>query len=307
VLSLSFLDQDHLLFTFRVAGLMKRLPDCPREDEDQLIRAVVLELPSGKAVTQTEWRMHDYGRYLWPLTDGRVIVRQRDSLLVAGSNLELQPYLQTDSRLRDIQVAPDGKILLVEVDRERHEPEEHKKLVEEATKAGAPLPHEDVEIAVLRPDTKVLVAKSKVRSPVHLALIQDGFVEALAGKKDEWVLQFTPFKGEGRVFGKVSSACQPSAVVLDANTLSILTCSQAGGDRQAVAVNLSGDKLWQAPWDSRFVWPNYVYAAGSGRFAVGALHLTHSVTMTDPIDAEDVVGERVQVIDAATGKLQRRR
>ena len=78
VLSLSFLDQDHLLFTFRVAGLMKRLPDCPRDDEDQLIRAVVLELPSGKAVAQTEWRMHDYGRYLWPLTDGRVIVRQRD-------------------------------------------------------------------------------------------------------------------------------------------------------------------------------------------------------------------------------------
>jgi hypothetical protein len=304
VLSLNFLDQDHLLFTFRLGGLLKRLPDCPRDDEDQEIRAVVVEIPSGKVTAQADWRMHDFGHYLWPLNDGRVLVRQRDKLFIAGPSLELQPYLQIDSRLREVQVAADAKLLLVEVDRERHEPEEHRKLIEESEKNGTSPPHEDVELAILRPDTKLMLARSHVRSAVHLALIQDGFVEALPGKKDEYVLQFTPFKGEPRVFGRVASACQPSEVVLSADVLSILICRATVDDHQAVAVNMEGKKLWETPWDGHFIWPNYVYATKTGRFAVGALHMSHALSALDPQNREDVVGQRVQVIDAASGKVQ---
>ena len=302
LITLNFLDPGHLLFTFRAGGLLKRMPDCPQDDEDQNIRAVVVELPSGKVSAQTEWRMHDFGKYLWPLPDGRVLVRQRNQLFVTGTSLELQPYLQAGSRLREIQVAADGKVLMVEIDRERHEPEEHRKLVDEANKNGYSPPHEDVELAILRPDTKLLLAKSQARSPLHLPLIGDGFVEALPGQKDQYVLQFTPFKGDPKIFGKISSSCQPSAVVLDADKLSFLTCPAKGGDREAVALNLQGETLWQTTWDDRFIWPNYVYPEQGGRFAVGALQLVHPI-LGGP-DLENVAGERIQVIDAASGKLQ---
>src|ERR1700760_3267478 len=55
--SLDFIDKDHLLFTFRLPGLMKRLPDEPPNDDDQTIRAVVLDLPAGNVSAKTDWRM----------------------------------------------------------------------------------------------------------------------------------------------------------------------------------------------------------------------------------------------------------
>src|ERR1700684_3167193 len=39
--ALGFFDNDHLLFTFRVGGLLARTPNDPAEDDDQQIRAVV--------------------------------------------------------------------------------------------------------------------------------------------------------------------------------------------------------------------------------------------------------------------------
>ena len=93
-ISLDFIDKDHLLFTFRLPGLMTRLPNEPPDDEDQTIRAVVVELPSGNVTAKTDWRMHDRSRYLWRLAEGRFLVRQRSSLFLTDPSLELRPYLE---------------------------------------------------------------------------------------------------------------------------------------------------------------------------------------------------------------------
>ncbi len=304
VLSLSFLDADHVLFTFRLAGLMKRLPDCPREDEDQQIRAMVFELPSGKVTATADWRMHDFGRYLWPLGNGEVLVRQRDTLFTADSSLQLRPYVATKSHMQAVQESPDGKLLLVQADVERHGEEEHQKLTEEAQKNGTSPPHEDVELIALQPQDKTVIARSRVHQPVVVPMIQRGFVESLPGKKTEWVVRYAPFQGDPQVIGTVNSACKPSATALDANVVSVLTCPPSGGDRQAIVFRLTGERLWTAPWDDHFVWPNYSYAERAERVAVGALRLSHSVTALDPINDEDIKADRVQVLDTLTGKIQ---
>src|SRR5271163_839888 len=123
--SLDFIDSQHLLFTFRATGLMKRLAECQPDDEDQLIRALVIHLPDGKIERSAEWRMHDRGRYLWALGNGKFMVRQRDTLEFTDASLELHAFLHSSSPLRLVKVAPDAQSVLVETDLEKHSAEEH--------------------------------------------------------------------------------------------------------------------------------------------------------------------------------------
>jgi hypothetical protein len=82
MLTVDFVDKDHLLITFGVRRLMKREPDPPPDDDDRTVGAVLVELPSGKVLARTEWRLHDRWQYLWNLGHGRFLLRVRDSLTI---------------------------------------------------------------------------------------------------------------------------------------------------------------------------------------------------------------------------------
>src|ERR1700733_6804236 len=68
--TVNFIDDEHLLVTFSVRRLMKRMPDALPEDEDRTVEAVVLHLPTGNVLARTHWRLHDSGQYLWNLGHG---------------------------------------------------------------------------------------------------------------------------------------------------------------------------------------------------------------------------------------------
>ena len=81
--SLDFLDDDHLLFTFRVPGLIHRdlshrEIDGNDPNEERKIRAVVLKLPEGTVQAETVWTLHDRKRYLWMLDNGQFLLRDRE-------------------------------------------------------------------------------------------------------------------------------------------------------------------------------------------------------------------------------------
>ncbi|MGA2276584.1 MAG: hypothetical protein ABSG00_03195, partial [Terracidiphilus sp.] len=90
LVSLDFLDEDHLLFTFRVPGLMRREEGA---SDARRIRAVVLELPSGTVGAEALWTVHDRARYLWMLKDGRFLLRDRENLESGDKTLQLKPFL----------------------------------------------------------------------------------------------------------------------------------------------------------------------------------------------------------------------
>ena len=112
--AMGFFDDDHLLFTFRTGGLLKREPGDRWGDDDQEIRAVVLDLGTGKVAQQAKWRMHDRSQYLWPYKDGQFLVRVRDSLFITNQELELEPYMTFAAGIRAVQVSPDRTLLVVE-------------------------------------------------------------------------------------------------------------------------------------------------------------------------------------------------
>ncbi|MGC9158147.1 MAG: hypothetical protein ACP5FH_04080, partial [Terracidiphilus sp.] len=60
--SLDFLDENRLLFTFRVPGLIRRGAG---EEDARQIRALVLDLPTGTVAAEAQWTLHGGARYLW--------------------------------------------------------------------------------------------------------------------------------------------------------------------------------------------------------------------------------------------------
>jgi hypothetical protein len=117
-----FVDDRHVLVTYSVRRLMKRLPDDPPEDNDHTIAAALVDLDTGKVVARNEWRLHDYQRYLWPLGHGRFLFRQRNSFttlaplahMASGKPFEESSFLKFDRRIVAVLLSPEADFLTVE-------------------------------------------------------------------------------------------------------------------------------------------------------------------------------------------------
>jgi hypothetical protein len=302
--SLDFIDDQHLLFTFRVAGLLKRLPECQPDDEDQLIRALVVHLPDGNVERSAEWRMHDRGRYLWPLGDGKFLVRQRDALQTTDSSLELQPFIQVGRPIHLVKLSPDARLLLIETELEKHTEEEHRKLVEAALAEGLSPPSEDVQFSVLRLEDHSVVMRARSRTVGDLPLISEGYMESLAAKGDHWMLRYKPFKGDPSIVGEVASSCPPSESSLSSKTVFVGTCPEHGSDHIFQAMTLAGKTLWSYRWDSHYIWPTTATSQNGRRIAFSTLRVTHPVSAFDPIGDDDLQAQRIEVLDVETGRLE---
>jgi hypothetical protein len=122
--TLNFVDDTHLLVTFNTHGLIPRMPDTAPGDDDRLINALLLELPSGKVLARTQWHTRDREQYLWPLGHGLFLLRIRSTLTVidplrrladgASDPFKEMGFLNMDRRIGYISVSPGGDLLVVE-------------------------------------------------------------------------------------------------------------------------------------------------------------------------------------------------
>jgi hypothetical protein len=120
--TVNFVDSTHLLLTFNDHGLIPRATDKEPGDDDHLIRALLLELPSGKVLASTQWHARDREQYLWPIGHGEFLLRIRRTLtlieplagLAAGDPFHQQPFLDFQRRIGYLSVSPVGDLLVVE-------------------------------------------------------------------------------------------------------------------------------------------------------------------------------------------------
>ncbi len=122
ILTLNFVDDRHMLVTFSLRRLLKRIPNDPPQDIDRNIDAVLIDLPSGNILARTSWRMHDPAQYLWPLGNGHFLLRVRDRLttiapmrnLKSGDAFKEQPLLSSPKPIGAILLSPDASLLILE-------------------------------------------------------------------------------------------------------------------------------------------------------------------------------------------------
>jgi hypothetical protein len=310
LVSLDFLSEDRLLFTFRVPGLLHREPGDSDQAEERCIRAVVLGLPSGTVQAEATWIVHDRGRYLWALDDGHFLLRDRDSLLEGDATLKLTPFLRFPGRVLTLEFDPDEKYLVTN----SREPSQTQKSTTAAGDAAASVgsagddadvehsAERDLVARVLRRDSGEVVLVDRVHEMVRLPHNEDGYLDILRGDRNEWDVELNYFSGGHKMMGTVLSTCTPDLDFVSESVVLATACSDMG-DLALVALNTDGEKLWTDLTPDREVWPLLRVPPGGLRFLRESLYVTHAVNAFAPIGDNDVRGQWVQVLNDANGEV----
>lgn len=306
LVSLDFLDEDHLLFTFRAPGLIHRTQ---YGTDQRQIRAVVLSLPGGSVDAEAQWNLHDTDRYVWTGKSGHFLLRDGDTLKEGDASLQLTPLLHFPGPLLWLQMDPTQQYLVTD------------SVEPSATKAksgdvGSPVtaqasvtllgddekdPQQDTVLRILQRDSGKVMLVSRVHSVVQLPISPDGYVEVLPASGHEWVLNLNYFTGGNKVLARLDSTCQPPLIFVARNEVVANTCSAQGG-RKLVAVSTEGHRFWDAPSPPTQVWPLLITAADGSRLARETLTVSHAVDVFSPLSFDDVTGQMVEVYDAVAGR-----
>ena len=142
--------------------------------------------------------------------------------------------------------------------------------------------------------------------PVHLPLLEDGFLDVVEGKQPkQWVVEKKLLNKTTQEVGDVKSSCTPELVTLSETVALAENCPVNGADGNAVsALSLPGGVLWQSLWQSKYIWATFDYAEDGSRFAYGSLEMNRQVGTLDSFGEADVVAQPVGVFDTESGKLE---
>lgn len=306
LVSLDFLDENRLLFTFRAPGLIKRA--AADEDKPRQIRAVVITLPTGTVESEALWTIHGRGRYLWILDGGKFLLRNGDTLNQVDATLEPKALLRFPGPIEWLEMDPAQRLMVTDSREPVIAKEQPGQVGSPSTAAATVEENEprrddapDMVLRILDRASGQVMLVSRVRAIVHLPISGEGYLEALRGSGRDWALNLNLFAGGSRLMGKVSSTCSPPLVFVRKDVALANACSPQGG-RNLVAVNSDGKRIWETASSPTQVWPILVPSPGGARVARETLSVSHAVDAFSPLSFDDVTGQLVEVIDTATGK-----
>jgi hypothetical protein len=324
MLTVDFVDADHLLITFGVRRLMKREADDPADDDDRMVGAVLVELPSGKVLAETQWRLHDRGQYLWGLGHGRFLLRVRDRLTViapmaAGGTKDAfseTPLLHIERHVVALMVSANEDLLTVETTRRVSADEagvaSNVTLVDPTLQGVAQTDLAPVQLNFYRlrstgAGAEGLLAVSagaiRARVAVELPMTTGGLLDVKEGGKDRWMFNFDAHTGPVSELAAWDTTCFPRATFVGHGEFVAFGC-RGSAERQALAgFNLKGEEMWQQNFSDQHVSPTFAFASAAGRFALGRIVVTGAVDAEGPLPEGVVSAEEVRVVESYDGRV----
>jgi hypothetical protein len=298
--SLDFMDEDRLLFTFRVPGLIHRDAG-DEEGTERQIRAVLLDLPSGTVEAETVWTLHDRARYLWMLKDGQFLVSDGKELKQGNAMLELKPVLRFPGPLLWFDLDASQQFLVTGT----WEPLATKTAATgfrpRPEMAGTEAENQgDVLLRIVHRDSGQVMLATRLENGIHLPIGDHGYLESLRAHGIDWQLNLHGFDGTVTPLARLTSTCGPASDFASAQELVAWVCT-ALGDHRLEAMTSTGRLLWHQDLSEQEMWPQLVFARNGSRIAQETLVVSRSVNASSPLTTEDIRGQRVSVYDAATG------
>jgi len=288
--TVNFVDDTHVLFTFNPKKLFQRDPACPPSHKDRIIQAQVIDLETGAVVRQASWYLHDERRYLWPLGDGHFLLRKLDSLYVLDQDLHEKLLLASPKQLLWTGVTPDGKQIMVEtaVDASGK--------VKDAAKAK-------VRIDFLDANSLAVQRTIRISQVMPLEATSLGFGDAVRGMDGKiWLVRFGSGAKDRNDITRVRSGCVPDLKFPTYNTMFVGRCSAAGSDYSVSVFTLTGHFLWREKWSQHRYEPIMERSEDGSRIAISTLMGSAADGTPVPEDQDwPQVQQSIRIMDAATG------
>lgn len=299
--SLDYVDSNHVLLTFNRKQLFHRLPDCPPEHQDRLIHAAILELPSGKVVSEADWYLHDRRRYLWPLGPGKFLLRKWNTLYVVDSSLREKLLMTSPRDLRWVEVTPDARQIVIET---RSAPDTPKD-IKPPSPASAAKPQPKFVAQFLDADTLAPQRTIPLHQLVTMNGTSSGYVDFLH-KGDIWLIRYGPTPRRRNNIARVRSQTPPNIFYSSNNSLLVGRCPTAGCDYSVTAFTVTGHRLWRQHWPRFRTFPAVARNQDNSRFAVSTLQFVPAA-QTAPhgvYDEDDVTHPEISQLDVFQQDLQ---
>lgn len=295
MLSVNFVDNDHLLFTYSKRDLVPRLEGDPVDDEDRVVAAKLIELPSGKVVAQTQWHLHDHSRYLWSLGHGRFMLRIAGTLstfepmanLATGQPFERIVFAHRRGLLSAVLVSGDGELLTIETGQGPVMLDFYRLSV--GSTAGAPLRIEEA-------------GSVRAPSPMLLPIDADGYFRTADREHGKWVVEYKPFAGKEVTLAPIDSTCSPTLRMVGTGQFVAETCRGKLGGTMLSAFDFEKHEMWEEPLAASPLPPSMVMAPEAGRFAISRVASLASAD-TFQMEPGSVATQDVRVYQTQTGDL----
>jgi hypothetical protein len=313
LVSLDFIDEDRILFTFRVPVLMPRDAGDNSDDKKQQIQALVLSLPSGDIESKTEWTVPDRSRYLWMLNDGHFLLRVADGLDEGDAKLQMKPYLSLPGRLLWIEMDPAQHVMVtnsLDSATDGQTPGDPGPPVADpataTTDGQKPGKQSALVIRTQKMPTGEVVQESRepwTDQTSDWPMNSEGYLEKFQYGGFHWLLNFHDFSGGTRFLTRIDSGCPLTYSFVSDSELLLTTCDpESGWKIRAMLTN--GLSLWEARTAMNAMMPLLVMAPNGSRVARETMLLKRSADKYKRmVGVGDFEGQTVKVLDTANGKI----
>ncbi len=284
MLTLDMVDDTHMLLTFSSRGLVPRVPNDPPDDEDRMVAAELVELPTGNIVARADWHMHDHARYLWRLGKGRFLVRTRHDLFV----ITPEARLNTADPLRPMRfptregvpvvamVSADKGMVMVET----MAPQKKGKI--DAVGSGMIVTDSRPVVMIdfyrlsggdVPGASMTLSGAGVVRAPAPLLLPMDsdGYLWPSDAKHGQWPVSFNEFGGNEVKIVNVDSSCVPRLQMVSRFEFLAFTCRGSDARVRMRSYGMDGHETWEETLNGTYGVPELAFAPEAGRFALSRI------------------------------------
>lgn len=303
--TLAFIDSEHLLLTYSARKLMARATDQREGDDDHTVRAVVVHLPDGKVLRETEWRMHDRAPYLWQLANGRFLLRERGdlySLDPLGSfhpeHLGRRMLLHSENTIETVQLSPSRDLLLVETtpaQKVGDDPEDRRKL---------PVSADFFRVGVENDSSVHLSDRGHAvsRSPFAISFTSMGVLQTVKEDRMHWGFDFRTYTGKKIELAGFTSTCKPTSIFVSDAEFFAYGCRGGEERRLMGGFNLLAEAKWVFTLDDSPLWLGISSAPEAGRFAIRNTLTTAPAQETDRLDRDEIRAQEVRVYSSRVGQ-----